>query len=201
MLGLILAVSPPPAGMTSSSVIDAERAYAAMAQQIGQWSAFRATATPGAIMFTPDPVDAGHWLQGRKDPSTAIKWQPAAAFISCDRQTAVTTGPWQYSKSTGFFATVWNRQDGAWRWAVDFGGGLDQPLPPAPLKVPMRRASCRKADFSRLPAHVPAVKSGSGGGPDKSLQWGWQAEKDGSPHLTIYLWNGWEYELVIDKRS
>ena len=200
MLGLILAGATAATGMTSSSVINTDNTLR-WAKQIGQWSAFRATATRAPSCSLRIRSTPGIGSRAGRTTSTAIKWQPAAAFISCDRQTAVTTGPWQYSKSTGFFATVWNRQDGAWRWAVDFGGGLDQPLPPAPLKVPMRRASCRKADFSRLPAHVPAVKSGSGSSPDKSLQWGWQAEKDGSPHLTIYLWNGWEYELVIDKRS
>src|SRR5206468_9350366 len=107
------------ASLSSPSVVEAERAYAAMAQKDGQWTAFRATAAPRAVLFVPDPVDAASWLQGKKDPPTAVKWQPAAAFVACDGKAAVTTGPWQRPISVGYFTTIWSRPGTTWRWNVD----------------------------------------------------------------------------------
>src|SRR5438309_4389081 len=127
--------------MSSPSVVDAERAYAAMAERKGQWTAFRATAAPGAILFVPDPADAADFLKDRKDPPVAVKWQPSQSFVSCDRSTGANLGPWQRPTSVGYFATIWSRTRGAWPWNVDFGDALDRAMPAAPAKVPARRAS------------------------------------------------------------
>ena len=110
MLATILALAA-----ASPTVIDAERAFAQMAQDKGQWTAFRATAAPDAVMFVPQPVKAQAWLKDKKDPPKAIRWQPTHAWVSCDDKTAVDTGNWQRPDGTvGFFTTIWQRQaDGA----------------------------------------------------------------------------------------
>jgi hypothetical protein len=46
-LALVAATTP------AQSVIEAERAFGAKAQQEGFWTAFRATAAPDALMFVP----------------------------------------------------------------------------------------------------------------------------------------------------
>jgi hypothetical protein len=50
------------------TAIDAERAFAAMAQTGGQWSAFRDFAAPDGTRFVPDAVNARQFLEGRTDP-------------------------------------------------------------------------------------------------------------------------------------
>ena len=41
-----------------SAVVSAELAFARLAQEKGQWTAFRETASDAAIMFTPQPLQA-----------------------------------------------------------------------------------------------------------------------------------------------
>lgn len=194
ILLLLAAVS-----MSPPSVVDAERAYAAMAEAKGQWTAFRATAAPGAVIFVPDPVDAAGFLKDRKDPPVAVKWQPAESYISCDGKTGANLGPWQRPNSVGYFTTVWTRSGGAWRWNVDFGDGLEAAMPAAPVKLAPRRASCRAAKPALLPKLAAVEKSGRGSSGDHSLEWTWRVEKDESRHFLIYLWNGRAYDTVIDR--
>jgi hypothetical protein len=199
MVGLTLLIAA--ATVSSPSVVDAERAYAAMAQSQGQWTAFRATLAPGATLFVPDPVDAAHWLGGRKDPPIAVKWRPAEAYQSCDGTTAATTGPWERPANVGYFTTVWSRTGGEWRWKVDFGDRLPTALPPAPQKVRVRSASCRKANPALLPkpGHTKAI--GEGSSPDHSLEWRLQVESNGTRSIEVYLWKGRSYEPVISKSA
>lgn len=195
MFALLLAA----VSMSSPSPVDAERAYAAMAQEKGQWTAFRATAAPGAVMFTPDPVNAAEFLKDRKDPPVAVKWQPSESYLSCDGRTAANTGPWQRPGHDGYFTTVWTRAGKSWEWNVDFGDALKKALPAAPQKVPVRRASCRTAKPALLPKLAAAQKSGSGSSRDHSLEWTWRVEKGGDRHFLVYLWNGRGYDKVIDR--
>lgn len=198
MIAIILALAA--ANMSGRSVVEAEHAYAEMAQSKGQWTAFRATAAPDAVMFVPDPQNALKWLDGRKDPTEAIKWQPSAAYVSCDGRTAATLGPWQLKDSVGYFSTIWSRTGGSWQWKVDFGDGLKTALPASPAKVPIRRASCRRADPGLLPKLDAAKQTGAGSSEDQSLHWIWRVEADGAARLIVYLWTGRAYEAVIDKK-
>ena len=74
---LLLAAAAPTA-------IDAERAFAADAQKLGQWSAFRKYATDDALMFVPQPTNAQSFLKDRKDPPVAVFWWPGRSYVSCD---------------------------------------------------------------------------------------------------------------------
>ena len=113
-------------------VEQAERAFAAMAQRDGQWTAFRAFADPQALMFVPAPANAQPWLAGRADPPTAIVWSPARVFTACDGSLAISTGPWTAGKAHGTFTTVWRRQaDGSWKWLLDHGRDTPEPIAPA----------------------------------------------------------------------
>ena len=115
---LLLAAAAP------AHAAEAERAFAAMAQRSGQWSAFRAFAAPDAIMMAPEKVNAQAFLAPLKDPPRAVMWWPARAITSCDGTLAISTGPWvrEGGKATGTFTTVWRRQpDGGWKWLFDHG--------------------------------------------------------------------------------
>lgn len=111
------------------AVVAAEIAFARLAQEKGQWTAFAATATKDARMFTPQPVNAQTWLKRRANPPVAVAWQPHKVWMSRDGSMAVTYGAWQLPRANGWFSTVWRRQaQGDYKWVLDQGGGLAQPL-------------------------------------------------------------------------
>ncbi len=88
MIALLLA-----AAASLPTAIDAERAFAADAQRLGQWTAFRKYADPDAVMFTPQAAWARDFLKDRKDPPASVRWWPERSFVSCDGRTAVNSGP------------------------------------------------------------------------------------------------------------
>ena len=140
MIGLLALVAA--AAPAAQSVVEAERAFAAMAQRDGQWTAFRATAAPDAVMFVPAMTNAQAWLKGRTDPKAAIRWWPVSALVSCDGTLAVSTGGWtNLAGKHGVFTTVWRKGPDGWRWVLD--QGHDTPQAVAAPRVPVvARSSC-----------------------------------------------------------
>ncbi len=203
---MILAAAAP------STAIDAERAFAAHAQKVGQWTAFRDYAEPSAVMFNPQAVWAHEFLDGRKNPPRSIEWWPARSFVSCDRNLAINTGPWRNAAGqNGYFTTVWARQkDGGWKWSVDGGDSLEKPLA-RPARPSTRRASCagrdrlRKVYAAITPtteriAGKPPADAGQGRSADGTLSWSWTVARDGARHVQAKLWNGRQYVVVLDQR-
>ena len=130
-----------------SKVIAAELAFARLAQDKGQWTAFAETSTGDAVMFVPQPVDAHDWLRQQTNPAQAVRWQPHQVWSSCDGSLAVTRGAWQRPNGTvGYFTTVWERQsDGEYEWVLDQGDVLAQPLV-APEFVESTVAQCERPE-------------------------------------------------------
>jgi hypothetical protein len=190
-LALILA-------MQGQSAVDAERAFNRMAQTQGQWAAFRAYATDDAVMFLPQPSNAQSFLKDRSEPPIAVQWWPAESYVACDGTTAVNTGPWVRPGGSGYFTTVWHRQqDGGWKWSYDAGDALAKPraLPERPR---VRRAACTGKP---VPPAVPAAdRSGAGASSDGTLIWRWQVGADGARHFVAALWTGRRYATVVDDR-
>src|SRR3546814_3324874 len=60
-----------PLAAKPSAFIAAEIRVAQRAQEEGQWTAFRETAHPDAVMFVPERVKAPDWLKSQKDPAEA----------------------------------------------------------------------------------------------------------------------------------
>lgn len=192
---LILAAEP------AMTAIDAERSFAADAQKIGQWTAFRKYAAEDAVMFVPHAGSAHEFLKDKADPPMAVFWWPGKSFVSCDGNTAINTGPWvrQWGKSIGYFTTVWKRQpDGGWKWLLDHGDSLAAPRAEGGDIKP-RVASCLakpgKDRFQLISA--PEQKSGQGVSDDGSLHWSWVVEPSGSRQLIVRIWNGTGFETVI----
>jgi hypothetical protein len=204
IVALLLAAAAPTA-------IDAERAFAADAQKLGQWTAFRKYAEPSAVMFDPQAVWAHEFLKGLKDPPRAIQWWPARSFVSCDGDLAVNTGPWRNGGRNGYFSTVWVRQkDGGWKWNYDGGDALKSPLA-RPAKPTVARASCsglarlRRVYAAQTPttawiAGKPPADAGQGRSADGTLSWSWTVAKDGARHFQVKLWNGRRYRVVLDQQ-
>ena len=193
MLGLIVAA-------TVMTAIDAERAFAADAHKLGQWTAFRKWSTEDAVLFVPKPVNAHDYLKDKADPPVPAFWWPGRAYAACDGSYAVTTGPWvrDWGKSVGYFTTIWQRQaDGGWKWVYDAGDEL-QVARAEGGEVGQVTASCQGTPST--PADAPpghGSSSGSGASPDGTLRWSWMAMPDGSRAFRAFLWNGQSYDEVV----
>ena len=200
MIEALLMLAAEPA-MTA---IDAERAFAADAQKMGQWTAFRKWSTADAIMFTPQAGSAHEFLKGKADPPVAVFWWPGFSYISCDGKTAINTGPWvrEWGKSVGYFTTVWQLQpDGSWKWVLDHGDVLALPRREGGDIKPLV-ASCKskpgKEDFALMA--FPATGKGSGGSKDETLRWYWIVQPNGARQLVARLWMGNKYLTVVHDR-
>lgn len=182
-----------------SAVIAAELAFARLAQEKGQWAAFRATAAKGAEMFVPQRVRAADWLKGRAEPAQAVKWQPHAVWSSCDGSYAVTRGGWTSGNASGTFATVWQRQkNGDHKWIADMSLTSDGPVA-APEMIAARIAECRVRPG---PAPVVAKTDADwqvGAARDGTLRWGTGVTGQGTRMITVWLWNGSAFEPVLEQ--
>ena len=186
-----------------SAVIAEEIAFSRLAQDKGQWTAFRQTAAKEAMMFVPQPVDAQTWLKGRADPAQSVKWQPHKAFMSCDGKTGVTTGAAQWPNGKhGYFTTVWqlfqrNPEDsGEWRWVLDHGDFVDAPRE-APEFIETRVASCKGQPPVSIIAPLVGATMKTGLSRDQSLSYAWVVQPDGARTLEVKLWNGTAADTVI----
>lgn len=184
-----------------SAVVAEEMAFNRLAQEKGQWTAFREYAAKEAVMFVPEPTDAQVWLKGRADPAVPVKWQPHKAFMSCDGKTGVTTGAWQKNGVTGYFTTVWQYfekrpGDGEWKWVVDHGDELKSPRE-AGEWIETKTGSCKGRAPAALVAPPEGAKMKVGYSRDQSLSYTWVAMPNGARTLKIDVWNGTEMEQVL----
>jgi len=219
----------PRAYANPSAVIAAELGFSQLAQDKGQWTAFRETAAPEAEMFVPRRVNALVWLKNRANPPVPVRWQPHEVWMSCDGSSAVTRGAWQGRNGTGYFTTVWQRQPkrGDFRWVLDQGDNLDKPLV-APDMIVAKVADCpprgpggerptaggpppkRKANAlppeRPLPAPLPATGAASdadskdGRSRDGTLAWRSSVNPDGARRVTAWLWLDGGWREVLDSR-
>lgn len=199
LMFLALAGARPPMRYQPdpSSVFAAELAFNRLAQQKGQWTAFRETAAEEAVMFVPQRVLAKQWLKGRADPPAPVSWTPSAIYVSCDGNLAASTGNWKRADgSVGYFTTIWRRdKKGAWKWIMDHGDALATARP-APEFLTGKVATCKRrgpggGDPPPAKGEMPR---------DESLTWTAEMAPDGSRRVTVRMWNGSDYETVIDDR-
>ncbi|PAX07242.1 hypothetical protein [Sphingomonas lenta] len=185
-----------------ASAVDAERAFAADAQKVGQWTAFRAYATDDAVMFDPQPVNAQRFLKSRKDPPKSVEWRPARSFVSCDGTMAANTGPWRNANGgIGYFSTIWVRQpDGGWKWTIDGGDAVKTPKFAWEAEPEVRRASCDNLPGMGMREGFPDRNGGIDSADDGTLRWFYDVAPDGSRKFEARLWNGRAFDVVIADR-
>lgn len=178
-----------------SAVIAAELAFAKLAQEKGQWTAFRETATKDAVMFVPQMVLAQEHLKDKVDPANPVKWQPHQVWSSCDGSIGVTRGAWQAGEATGWFTTIWQRQQkGQYKWIMDQGDALPMPLDP-PDMIVAKVADCpagyrgsrqkRKDVKGKVVLGDPTQRSGQSD--DGTLSWEVKVEPDGARRFAMAL--------------
>ena len=188
LVALLLATAAP------QSAVEAEHAFAADAQRLGQWTAFRKWAAKEAIFLPPQPVSVA--LKDAPDPPVSVNWWPTASFVSCDGATAANTGGalWPGGRHS-FFSTIWGRQPGGnWRWLLDGGGDLTTPRPRM-AKPRVRRAACKGT-----PTHNEEAENSGGASSDATLRWHWQVAPEGGHQFIVQMWTGAAYETVINDR-
>ncbi|WP_420145279.1 YybH family protein [Sphingobium sp.] len=214
--GLIAAKPPMRFQPDPSSVIAAEIAFNRMAQEKGQWTAFRETAADDAVMFVPERVVAKLWLKKQADPAQSVSWAPSIVYVSCDGNLAASTGNWKRPDgAAGYFTTIWRRdKKGRWQWILDHGDRLASPRE-APEFMSGKVATCKRgarpdgpppgAPAGPTPGSTPGGRPGAKPGdagppPDQSLIWTADVAADGSRQVTVRMWNGTTYDNVIDDR-
>lgn len=169
-----------------SAVIAAELAFARMAREKGQWTAFRETATDDALWPSPGWVNVKSDLAGTPDPAQAIVWEPDRVWSSCDGSFALSTGPATYPSGTRTrFATIWQRQDdGRYRWVLDQGFDLEAGYA-APEMIAAQIADC--GERRREPRYRARRGEGwqSGQSDDGTLAWSSELAADCSRRFTV----------------
>ncbi|PKP99697.1 MAG: hypothetical protein CVT74_07085 [Alphaproteobacteria bacterium HGW-Alphaproteobacteria-13] len=189
-----------PLSANPSAFVAAEIALARLAQEKGQWAAFRERAHPDAVLFVPRRVAARDWLKRQKGPVETARWQAHAVYVSCDGNAGATTGAWQAGTAQGYFTTVWLRdpRKGEMRWVLTHSDA------PAPVREAGDFIETRQAACGAWP-DAPAQDGGAEGedvavglSPDRTLSWTSAVRADASRRVTIRLWNGSEMATVID---
>ena len=179
-----------------SAIVKAELSFARLAQEKGQWTAFRETAADEAIMFTPDLVNAQQWLKGKADPPQAVDWQPHKIYMSCDGSIGVATGAWQRADATtGHYTTIWHQEDFGkrqpgkdvkWKWIFDDGVPLTKALA-EPDYVETEVASCTATPPAAVPPLGLTNTGKSGASADRTLIWNAAFATDGSRIVLVDL--------------
>jgi len=186
-----------------SAIIAANIGFNQLAQQKGQWTAFRETAGKDAVLFVLQPVNAFEWLKGKIDPTAPAKWQPHKAIMSCDGKTGVTTGAWERPDgSVGYFTTVWQyieknaRGDGDWKWVLHHEDTLNAPRAPKEM-IETKLASCKGAAPATFIAPPQGATMKTGYARDQSLSYRYIVQANGARTVEVTLWNGATSETVI----
>lgn len=188
-----------PLAANPSAYVTAEIAFARLAQDKGQWTAFRETSAPEAVMFVPQRVKARDWLKSQKDPAEAVKWQPHAVYVSCDGNSGVTTGAWQKGPAQGYFTTVWRRDplSGKTGWVLDHGDALTAPRE-APDFIASAQAKCGSRPAVPIEAGDEGDDMAVGLSGDQTLSWTSTVRPDNSRRIIVRLWDGKDMKTVID---
>ena len=117
-------------------IVDTEHAFAAMAKSDGIPAAFLAFAADSAVLMRSKSLVIGKkeiakFYQSRweSDREISLSWEPEFVDVSRSGDLGYTYGPFVFSitdstgvtrENTGFFHTVWKRQeDGSWRYVWD----------------------------------------------------------------------------------
>lgn len=169
-----------------SAVLAAELAFARMAREKGQWTAFRETATDDALWPSPGWVNVKNDLKGAPDPTRAIVWEPDSIWVSCDGSFALSTGPATYPNGRKTrFATIWQRQDdGRYKWVLDQGFDLEAGYA-KPEMISAAVAECGERRRRRPPRAQRVLAWQSGQSDDGTLAWNTELRVDCGRTLVV----------------
>ncbi|MDE3245813.1 MAG: nuclear transport factor 2 family protein [Acidobacteriota bacterium] len=133
---------PEPDARTraAQSLVDAELAFAKMAEEQGSQAAFLKVLDDLGVLFRPGPVNGKAWLRQRKPDASKLTWFPSFVEVSEAGDLGYTTGPYQWRANAeskqaahGHFVSIWGRRAGTWKLLLDMGSahaaqGEEDPL-------------------------------------------------------------------------
>lgn len=125
--------------MSAQPLIDADKAFNAMAQKEGTGKAFIAYSADDPVLIRPGNMP----LIGKaefvdvfsKVPGSSLSWEPIRAEIAASGDLGYTFGRYTLSdgetiKTHGVYVTIWKKQpDGSWKFVLDGGGTTPRELP------------------------------------------------------------------------
>lgn len=166
--GLLAAPSAPPPPASVAPVVEAERAFAAMAAEKGTGEAFKTFIAEDGRMFLPGPTRAKPLIDAGKIGFGPIRWWPVYAGLAASGDLGFTTGPFAAGQGPdthyGYYFTIWRRQpDGRWRWVLDHGSPQRaQPPqgPGTPVAALARGGGRRGGDWRGVRAAEGALAAG-----------------------------------------
>src|SRR5438477_1768267 len=141
---LAACASAPPAYRdgTLEGLFDAERAFARASTERGIRASFLEYFAADGVDFRPGPGPMRERMLARPAPpdprALLLDWSPLAGAVAHAGDLGYTTGPFSLTNQRdasvparyGYFFSVWRRENGAWRVALD--AGVSTPAAPAP---------------------------------------------------------------------
>lgn len=127
---------------TLEDLFNAERAFARDATERGIRAAFLAHFAADGVDFRPSPGVMRERVLARPAPvdplALLLDWSPQAGAVARSGDLGFTTGPYALSSPRdphaptryGYFLSVWKRENGQWRVAID--AGVATPAAPPP---------------------------------------------------------------------
>ncbi len=124
--------------MSAQQLIDADKAFNAMAQREGTGRAFLAYSADDPVLIRPGSMP----LLGRsafveafsKPTGSALSWEPLRAEIAASQDLGYTFGRYTLReggeiKAHGVYVSIWKKQqDGSWKFVLDGGGTTPEPV-------------------------------------------------------------------------
>ena len=158
----VCACAQPPVYLdgTLEGLFAAERAFARTATERGIRAAFLEYFAADGVDFRPGPGPMRERMLARPAPADPLAllldWSPQAGAVARAGDLGFTAGPSALTHQRdasvapryGYFLSVWKRENGRWRVAVD--GGVSTPLAPPP-------ESLRTALPAAAPPPAPGV--------------------------------------------
>src|SRR6266487_5966043 len=143
---------------TLEALFDAERAFAHDSTERGIRAAFLEHFATDGIDFRPGPGAMRERMLARPAPADPLAllldWSPQAGAVARSGDLGFTTGPYSLRNQRdasaptryGYFLSVWKRENGVWRVALDAGVST----PGAPQPETLAIAAGATQDRSRL---------------------------------------------------
>lgn len=194
-----------------SGIIAAELAQARILRENGAKGlkeALKYYIADDAVIFAPDAINPRAYVKKAGALPISTQRSPYGVWMSCDGSQAIVQGAWQRDSATGYFVSVWERQEkGDYKWVLTREEAAT-PAAEAPEMLTARVARCRPKKAGDKGQGGPDRKDGRKGQPqlpekkpgiarDETLRWQWRQDAAGNPLFVAEMWTGSGFEEVL----
>jgi ketosteroid isomerase-like protein len=136
------------------SLVEAERAFASRALDIGIRDSFMQYFAEDAIILAPTPTSGQKYYHDEQASSDVLTWRPSYVDLSSAGDLGLSSGPWEYREKDrtaepvayGHFVSIWKKQkNGEWKVVLDAGCSHPRPEPAAD-SVSFRKENVQEGD-------------------------------------------------------